>query len=61
MQLQQELGTTMLYVTHDRDEAFSLATKIVVMEHGEIRKVGDVKEISEYLSNLSKQISDIIE
>ena len=53
LRLQEELAITMLYVTHDRDEAFSLATRIVVMGGGRIQKTGTVKEISEYLSKLS--------
>ena len=51
--LQEEFGITMLYVTHDRDEAFSLATRIVVMGRGRIKKTGTVNEISENLSTLS--------
>ena len=53
VRLQEEFGITMLYVTHDRDEAFSLATRIVVMGRGRIKKIGTVNEISEYLSALS--------
>jgi iron(III) transport system ATP-binding protein len=53
LRLQEEFGITMLYVTHDRDEAFSLATRIVVMGRGRIKKTGTVNEISEYLSALS--------
>jgi len=53
--LQEEFGITMLYVTHDRDEAFSLATRIVVMGRGRIKKIGTVNEISEYLSGLSRE------
>ena len=47
----------MLYVTHDRDEAFSLATRIVVMGGGRIQKTGTVNEISEYLAKLSRECS----
>jgi iron(III) transport system ATP-binding protein len=53
LRLQEELAITMLYVTHDRDEAFSLASRIVVMEGGQIRKIGAVNDISEYLTGLS--------
>ncbi|MBI5185202.1 MAG: ABC transporter ATP-binding protein [Nitrospinae bacterium] len=53
LRLQNELGITMLYVTHDRDEAFFLATRIVVMGGGKIQKTGTVNEVSEYLSKLS--------
>lgn len=54
LRLQNELAITMLYVTHDRDEAFSLATRIVVMGGGKIQKIGTVDEVAEYLSNLKK-------
>ncbi len=54
LRLQEDLGITMLYVTHDRDEAFSLATRIVVMEHGEIQKAGSVEETSTFLSEFLK-------
>lgn len=51
LRLQEDTGITMLYVTHDRDEAFSLATRIVVMERGEVKKAGSVEEISRFLSD----------
>ncbi len=49
LRLQEECNITLLYVTHDRDEAFSLATKIVVMEDGKIQKVGTVSEVREFM------------
>lgn len=33
--LQQTLGTTMIYVTHDQEEAFALSDKIMIMERGD--------------------------
>ncbi len=38
--LHKELGTTMIYVTHDQVEAMTLANRIVVLDHGRISQVG---------------------
>ncbi len=37
--LHKELGTTIIYVTHDQTEAMTLGTRIVVMKKGEIQQV----------------------
>jgi ABC-type sugar transport system ATPase subunit len=42
---QLELEVTTIYVTHDQEEAMSLADRIVVMEGGKIRQVGRPAEI----------------
>src|SRR5258705_12765420 len=39
------LGSVTLYVTHDQDEALSLADRIVVLRDGEIRQVGTPEEL----------------
>jgi len=39
--LRRELGTTVLYVTHDQTEAMSLADRIVVMREGHVEQVGE--------------------
>ncbi len=38
--IQRELGTTFLHVTHDQDEAMSIADTIVVLNHGRIEDIG---------------------
>ncbi len=38
--LQQELGTTTLYVTHDQTEAMTMADRIVILDQGELQQVG---------------------
>ena len=43
--LQQELKKTMIHVTHDQEEALSIADRVVVMEGGQFRQVGRPIEI----------------
>ncbi|MDN5570070.1 MAG: ABC transporter ATP-binding protein [Propionibacteriaceae bacterium] len=43
--VQQRLGITALYVTHDQDEAMALSDRIVVMNHGRIEQIGTPDEI----------------
>ncbi len=43
--LQQEVGITSIYVTHDQAEAMALSDKIVLMKDGEIMQVGSPAEI----------------
>lgn len=45
--LQQEVGVTTIMVTHDQEEALSMADRIVVMNHGVIEQVGTPQEIYE--------------
>jgi len=50
--LHQNLGSTMIYVTHDQVEAMTLASRIVVMKAGEIQQVGTPSEVYERPANL---------
>jgi putative spermidine/putrescine transport system ATP-binding protein len=50
--IHNELGATTIYVTHDQDEALSLADRIVVLRDGVIRQVGTPKELYEAPSHL---------
>ena len=43
--IQQELGITTVYVTHDQEEALSISDRIVVMNGGKIEQVGTPFEI----------------
>ena len=43
--IQRELGTTILYVTHDQEEAMSVADRIAILENGKIRQIGAPAEI----------------
>jgi len=44
-QLHLQLGTTMIYVTHDQIEAMTLATRIAVMLEGKIQQIGTPSEV----------------
>jgi multiple sugar transport system ATP-binding protein len=50
--LHTELGITSVYVTHDQEEAMTMADRIVVMDDGEIQQVGAPKEIYYRPANL---------
>lgn len=43
--LQRELGTTMLFVTHDQDEAMSLGDEVFVFHEGRILQQGEPQEV----------------
>src|SRR3712207_398326 len=47
MDIQHELGTTFLVVTHDQEEAMLMADRIAVMDHGHIVQVATPAEIYE--------------
>ncbi len=56
--LQDKLGVTFVVVTHDQEEAMTLASRIGVMNHGEIVQVGTPSEIYEFPN--SKFVADFI-
>jgi ABC-type Fe3+/spermidine/putrescine transport system ATPase subunit len=45
--LQQQLGFTVLFVTHDQIEAMSLSTRLAVMNQGHIEQLGPPQEVYE--------------
>jgi len=50
--LHQELGTTIVYVTHDQIEAMTLSTRIAVMNAGHIQQLGTPREVYDTPANL---------
>ncbi len=50
--LHQDLGATMIYVTHDQVEAMTLADKIVVLNGGNIQQIGSPIELYKRPANL---------
>ncbi len=51
--IQQDLGATMLYVTHDQIEAMTLASRIGVLDQGKLVQLGTPQEIYENPSSIN--------
>ncbi len=45
--IQQEVGTTFIYVTHDQEEAMAMSDRIAVMNHGRYEQLGNPEELYE--------------
>jgi len=56
--LQQELGITFIYVTHDQEEALTMSDRIAVMSHGKVLQMGPAVEI--YERPTSRFVADFI-
>jgi len=56
--LQQELKKTMIHVTHDQEEALSIADRVVVMEGGQFRQVG--RPINIYKNPICNFVADFV-
>lgn len=50
--LQDQLGVTTVYVTHDQTEAMTLGDRVVVMKKGVIQQVGEPQELYDHPRNL---------
>jgi putative spermidine/putrescine transport system ATP-binding protein len=50
-EIQQRLGMTVLYVTHDQEEAMSMSDRIAIMDHGRIHQIGSPGEVYERPAN----------
>lgn len=51
MNLQDQLGITFVVVTHDQEEAMTLATRVAVMDEGKFVQIGTPGEVYEYPNN----------
>ena len=49
--LQQRIGITSVYVTHDQEEAMTLSDRVVIMNAGKIQQIGTPQEIYAYPNN----------
>ena len=50
-QLQAEFGTTMIYITHDQEEAFAMSDRIMVMKEANIVQIGTPSELVQNPAN----------
>jgi ABC-type Fe3+/spermidine/putrescine transport system ATPase subunit len=57
-QIHRDVGTTFVYVTHDQEEAMSMADRIAVMSDGRIEQLGTPEEI--YRGPVSRFVADFI-
>ena len=58
VRLQQSVGITFVIVTHDQDEALSMANRIAVMESGRVRQIAAPAELYEFPN--SRFVADFI-
>lgn len=56
--IQQKVGITAIYVTHDQSEAMSISDKIIIMSKGKVEQIGPPREI--YYHPNSKFVADFI-
>lgn len=47
-------GTTVLFVSHSLDQVKRLCNKAMILEHGEIKAIGDIEEVAEIYENMIK-------
>jgi ABC-type Fe3+/spermidine/putrescine transport system ATPase subunit len=52
VRLQDRIGFSLLYVTHNHEEAFDLGTQVLLMGQGKIKHCGPPAEIQEYLRRI---------
>ncbi|HEV8564575.1 MAG TPA: ABC transporter ATP-binding protein, partial [Actinomycetota bacterium] len=50
--LQEQVGTTTIYVTHDQVEAMTMGDRVAVMNEGVLEQVGDTRAVYEHPANV---------
>ncbi|MFT9496190.1 spermidine/putrescine ABC transporter ATP-binding protein [Anaerosolibacter sp.] len=56
--MQQRVGITFIYVTHDQEEALTMSDRVVVMSEGEIQQIGTPEDI--YNEPVNRFVADFI-
>jgi len=56
--IQRDLGQTLIYVTHDQEEAMSIADRMAILEQGEIRQIGSPVDI--YDTPVSRYVARLL-
>jgi spermidine/putrescine transport system ATP-binding protein len=57
-QLQEQVGITFVYVTHDQEEALTMSDRLAVMKDGKVEQVGRPKEV--YEEPLTAYVADFL-
>jgi spermidine/putrescine transport system ATP-binding protein len=57
-QIQRDVGTTFVFVTHDQGEAMAMADRIAVMNEGRVEQIGTAREI--YRQPATRFVADFI-
>lgn len=57
-ELQKNLKISMIFVTHDQEEALSISDKVVVMNNGKIEQIGTPEEV--YYSPINEYVANFI-
>ncbi|MBT2337203.1 ABC transporter ATP-binding protein [Variovorax paradoxus] len=56
--LHRDIGTTLIYVTHDQEEALNLSDKVCLMNHGRIVQLGTPEEL--YFDPANRFVADFV-
>jgi spermidine/putrescine transport system ATP-binding protein len=56
--IHRQVGTTFVFVTHDQDEALSMATRIAIMSGGEVSQIGTPREV--YDRPVNRFVADFV-